>query len=189
MGCTKQSPSYSSATRVTCLSDSYNMWKESVFFDSGATNKQISSSSVFTTFAAIRSFVLPWLQPYTWPRGTSARKACSNPMNRCVMREMCASPRNLLFSSRIDYICVLNRPITITSINGWTTSGTLLWCRPPNSTSRWTHYLLLVSLFLFWDYLCQTIIYQFIVKRKAKCIKRERQRDGNATRVLTQFIH
>lgn len=34
-------------------------------------------------------------------------------------------------------VCWCFRHITTTFINGWTTSGTLLWCRPLSSTSRW----------------------------------------------------
>lgn len=44
----------------------------------------------------------------------------------CDERNVCQSKESVVFFTNRLYLCFLNRPITITSINGLTTSGTLL---------------------------------------------------------------
>lgn len=53
----------------------------------------------------------------------------------CLMSQLLCEPMRSDFETRC-FMLILNRHITTTSINGWTTSGTLSWCRPPNSTSK-----------------------------------------------------
>lgn len=64
-------------------------------------------------------------------RGSSSPGYNKNAVSTCWL--------NLIHVTAPCCVCVSNRHITITSMNGWTTNGISLWCKQLNSISKW-HY-------------------------------------------------